>query len=641
MKKISDLLFLFTVGVITLIVYNNHFNNSFHFDDFHTIKNNLYIRKINNIPLFFKDATTMSTLPSNQSYRPLLTTTTAIDFYISGKETPEPFVFHITNFLIFLLSGFLLYYFFLHILQKSLATGLNRYLSFFGTAWFLLHAANAETVNYIIARSDLMSVFFILAGFVAYFYSSLCRKYYLYLVPVLAGLLTKEHTIMFMPILFFYCLLFEQQTDSLHPVKQKEKIMAAIKTVALPFLITILVFLFVRTMTSHTWTPGGTNRWKYIFTQPSVIFHYWYNFLLPANLVADTDWALIKNYTDDQVFAGLLFMGALLISFIISIKKQSTRPVAFGLAWFLLSLAPTSLMPFAEVLNDHRTFFAYIGLFIAAISLIRNFLNATNILSKASAKWAILTTGIIFLSLHAIATRQRNEVWKTEKSLWKENTVKAPANGRGWMNYGVSLMAEGDFAGAETCFTKTTQLWPAYPFAYINLGIVKQHTGLPSEAEAYFQKALSMDARVPTFYEFYADMLLEQGRLTEADSLIKKGLQLSPNLEGLLNVQRRCQAALKSPQANTASQPPAAATWLNKSLEYYNAGNYRKCIEAAETALQLKPDYDLAYNNICAAYNRMQQYDKAIIAGEKGLSINPNNQLLKGNLAEAHKLKGQ
>lgn len=642
MKKTFDPLILFLIGVITLTVYTNHFHNSFHFDDFHTVTNNLYIRKISNIPLFFKDATTMSTLPSNQSYRPLITASTAIDFYLSGKEIPDPFVFHITNFITFLLSGFLLHYFFLHILKKSMDSALNRYISLFGTAWFLLHAANAETVNYLIARSDLLSVFFIIAGFVAYFYSPICRKYYLYLLPVLAGLFTKEHTIMFVPILFFYCLLFEQQADSLQPAKQKGKIIAAIRTVIIPFVITVLVFLFVRSMTSQTWTPGGTNRWKYIFTQPSVIFHYWYNFLLPANLVADTDWTVIKNYTDDQVFAGLLFVAALIALFVVSIKKQSTRPVAFGLAWFLLSLAPTSLMPFAEVLNDHRTFFAYIGLFIAALSLIRNLLATTNALQKPSLKWGILASGVILLSLHALATRQRNEVWRTEKSLWAENTIKAPGNGRGWMNYGVALMAEGNFTGAEACFIKTTQLWPAYSFAYVNLGIVKQHTGQPLEAEAYFKKALAMDAHVPTFYDFYANMLLKQGRLAEADSIIKKGLQLSPNLEGLLTTQQKYQAALQQPQSlNTENQLPAAATWLSRSLEYYNAGNYTKCVEAAEAALQLKPDYDLAYNNICAAYNRLQQYDKAIAAAEKGLTINPTNQLLKGNLAEAHRLKGR
>ena len=38
-----------------LITYSNHFKNGFHFDDSHTIVNNVNIRSIENIPKFFVD----------------------------------------------------------------------------------------------------------------------------------------------------------------------------------------------------------------------------------------------------------------------------------------------------------------------------------------------------------------------------------------------------------------------------------------------------------------------------------------------------------------------------------------------------------------------------------------------------------
>ena len=53
--------------IAILAVYANHFQNSFHFDDAHTVENNASIRDLRNIPLFFCDATTFSSLPSNQS----------------------------------------------------------------------------------------------------------------------------------------------------------------------------------------------------------------------------------------------------------------------------------------------------------------------------------------------------------------------------------------------------------------------------------------------------------------------------------------------------------------------------------------------------------------------------------------------
>src|SRR5438034_10046939 len=79
-------------GALLLIAlvaaYANHFHNSFHFDDAHTIETNAAIRELRNIPLFFRDATTFSALPSNQSYRPLVSTLFAIDYRLGGGFNP-------------------------------------------------------------------------------------------------------------------------------------------------------------------------------------------------------------------------------------------------------------------------------------------------------------------------------------------------------------------------------------------------------------------------------------------------------------------------------------------------------------------------------------------------------------------------
>src|SRR5207248_4961316 len=88
--------------------YANHFNNSFHFDDAHTIVNNASIRELRNVPLFFRDAATFSSLPSNQSYRPLVSTLLAIDYKLAGGL--HAFWFHLSIFALFavltLLIGF-------------------------------------------------------------------------------------------------------------------------------------------------------------------------------------------------------------------------------------------------------------------------------------------------------------------------------------------------------------------------------------------------------------------------------------------------------------------------------------------------------------------------------------------------------
>jgi hypothetical protein len=74
LKNLNSSAFTYkTIGFFVLLIvaatitYSNHFENAFHFDDSHTIENNLFIQDIKNIPLFFKYGTTFSSLPSKQS----------------------------------------------------------------------------------------------------------------------------------------------------------------------------------------------------------------------------------------------------------------------------------------------------------------------------------------------------------------------------------------------------------------------------------------------------------------------------------------------------------------------------------------------------------------------------------------------
>ena len=104
-----------TLGSALLVLlrhrYANHFQNGLHFDDAHTIVNNAAIRELRNIPLFFLDATTFSSLPSNQSYRPLVSTLLAIDYCLGGGL--QPFWFHMSIFALFvaltLVMAFVIY----------------------------------------------------------------------------------------------------------------------------------------------------------------------------------------------------------------------------------------------------------------------------------------------------------------------------------------------------------------------------------------------------------------------------------------------------------------------------------------------------------------------------------------------------
>src|SRR3984893_13839897 len=180
-------------------IYANHFHNSFHFDDAHTIENNAAIRELRNIPLFFRDATTFSSLPSNQSYRPLVSTLLAIDYSL-GRGL-QPFWFHLSIFALFVALVLLLAFSVHHLLESGVSSSRNLWIAVGAAAWYGLHPANADTVNYIIASSEVISTLGVVASFAVYFAFPQSRRYYLYVLPAAIAILAKPTAAIF-PVLF-------------------------------------------------------------------------------------------------------------------------------------------------------------------------------------------------------------------------------------------------------------------------------------------------------------------------------------------------------------------------------------------------------------------------------------------------------
>src|SRR6478735_8760883 len=99
---------LITIGVAVLLfatAYANSWRSSFHFDDSHVVETNPGIRSLASVPRYFSDARTFSSLPTNQTYRPVVTLTLAIDHAIAQVTTGnglDPRAYHFTQ--LFLLA---------------------------------------------------------------------------------------------------------------------------------------------------------------------------------------------------------------------------------------------------------------------------------------------------------------------------------------------------------------------------------------------------------------------------------------------------------------------------------------------------------------------------------------------------------
>jgi protein O-mannosyl-transferase len=608
------------VLIAILAAYSNHFSNSFHFDDAHTIENNASIRELRNIPLFFRDATSFSSLPANQSYRPLVTTLLAIDYWLGGGL--KPFWFHLSIIGLFTGLTLLLAFVISRLLDHRASSPANRWIALGAAAWYGLHPANADTINYVIASSEVISTLGVIASFAVYFAFPGWRRYYLYVLPAALAVLAKPPAAIF-PVLFaVFRWLFPGAAGRQSPRRWFVEVVP-------PFLICGALLWFVERMTPRTWISGAASAHDYLITQPYVALLYLKTFFWPAGLSADYDLTPFTTTDDARFWVGLSFSVLFIAMAIGATVFKKTRVVGFGLLWFLTALVSTSVLPLAEVMNDHRTFFPYIGLVIAiagAASLLIN----RRIGYGAPAKIGALCALAFFLSANGYATFQRNKVWQSEETLWRDVTLKSPRNGRGLMNYGNTLMAKGDFPGALDYFHRAEELTPHYSVLLINLAIAEDATKESAKAEQHFKDALRVAPTYPDSYTYYARYLLAHSRPNEARVLLERALQLSP-----ADLIARDLLAQANGQAPKQPAPRTPEYYLDLSLQFYREERYAESIVASRRALDLRPGYAEAWNNICAACNKLGRYDEATSACEQALRFKPDFELARNNLEYA------
>src|SRR4051794_10872491 len=165
-----------------VLAYGDSLHNTFHFDDHHVIVNNVFIRSLQNVPLFFRDAHTFSTRPDHATYRPLVTLTYAIDFAVTHSLNPVPF--HITQILLLLAVWAMLITFFRAALDVARPSPHNLWIALAAATVASIHTVNTETMNLISSRSEELSAIGTLAAFLMIQRWPRARRWHLYLIPI-------------------------------------------------------------------------------------------------------------------------------------------------------------------------------------------------------------------------------------------------------------------------------------------------------------------------------------------------------------------------------------------------------------------------------------------------------------------------
>ncbi|HXA19165.1 MAG TPA: tetratricopeptide repeat protein [Thermoanaerobaculia bacterium] len=625
-------------------VYSNSLHNAFHFDDRHVIVNNVFIRSLRHIPLFFRDAHTFSTRADHATYRPLVTLTYAIDFAVAGSL--DPVRFHITQIVLLLVIWAMLVVFFRKALDVARPSPRNGWIALAAATVASIHTVNTETMNLISARSEELSAIATLAAFLLIQFSPRSRRWHLYLIPIAIGALAKAQIVIFAPLLLVYLILIEGRS-----VRKKGTWAAVV-----PSLLAGAVLLFVlNRMNAPEWIPGGSSKWHYFLTQGFAWMHYTRLFFVPIGLTADTDWTVFENWYDPRALAGFAFVAVLLILIRYLSRREGMRSAAFGLSWYAIALVPTSsIYPLAEVVNEHRIFLPYMGVAFAMILWL------DEILIRNRRVFAFIVVAAI--TALGVGTWVRNEAWATEETLWKDTIEKSPGNGRALFSYGLSQMVKGNYAVAKNYYERAERISPDYAPLEINLGIVEGALSNEAAAEKHFKYALAIRDDVDGHF-YYGRWLISAGRAPEAIAELTTASRIDaarPEPRALLmklyaaagnasEVERLARLALsydpRDPRALSARAGSISA-----------CRNYRECfdqglpeiggkqfLDAAlsnREALRHDPNAADAWTNLGWSLAQIGLNDEAEKAFRRAVELKPGDEHARSNLEWLRRVKG-
>jgi Tfp pilus assembly protein PilF len=592
-KKISNpwsiLLIFIGIGVS---LYGNALDNGFYYDDIHQIVENPFTRSLSSIPQFFIDLTTTTRNPvwKGYHYRPLLLSTFSLNYWLGGLN---PIGYHLVNLAFQVGSSFLVFLIvrrFWGSFSPALAAGLV----------MLCNPFNAEVVNYITARSSVMATFFYLLSFFAYIRfrppwpeGRVGDKapgnlwIWVSLGSFSLGLLTKEIVITLPLILLLYEWTFVPKTD--HSWK------TLIRQVA-PFFILFLGYLLIRKLVSGMMgSPVGIRDLQtHVWVQFKALAATWQLILFPVNLSVIHDVPAPQSLLEWKLMGSiLLFIGLLgIIVWVLRSDHRKSRMIGFSIAWFYITLLPTTLIPLVLVLQENRGYIAGIS-FAFIVGVLVFHLESRREGRLKQVAWGGI--GIIILA-YGIGVIVRNQVWESEVNLWQDAVHKAPLFDETHNSLGIAYQHMGWYEAAADEMRRAVELNPSRPDLHSNLGGVSMYLGKEDLAEKEYRESIRLDPYFDRAHTNLGILLRRRGDWEAAKQELETAFRIYPfsdltlyNLSRVYQQEGRPDKALKLLTDALEKNPNLPKIQWQLGLLYKEQGDNAAAREAFERALRIDP----------------------------------------------------
>ena len=168
---------------------------------------------------------------------------------------------------------------------------------------------------------------------------------------------------------------------------------------------------------------------------------------------------------------------------------------------------------------------------------------------------------------------------------------------------------KGRFDEAIAQYQKALEIKPDVRQAHNNLGIVLAECGRVDEAIAHYRKALEIEPDYADAYNNLGIALANRGQLDEAIDDYRKALKIKPdyaeahnNLAIALGRQRTVRRGHRPVPKGAGNQARlGAGLHYNLGNALTGGGRFDEAIAEYQKALELKPDYAKARNNLGSA----------------------------------------
>ena len=197
---------------------------------------------------------------------------------------------------------------------------------------------------------------------------------------------------------------------------------------------------------------------------------------------------------------------------------------------------------------------------------------------------------------------------------------------------GVRAHKAGKFQEAEKYYRAILSSQAQHPDANHNLGVLAVGVGKVKEALPYFKIAVEANPEQGQFWLSYIDALIKLGRMDDARQVLEQGKRLGLRGDQVNTLETRLNGSMISTSPVIESNRPDQQQ-LNNLISLYTQGNLQKAlVQGSALSKQFPVDPDIL-NILGAIYSGLGKHEEAIASYNKAVELKPDYAGAYNNLA--------